>query len=348
MSDRKGGTRGRLVENGDESGRIRAEYLGVLSGRCVYHGVMALHPLRALALAVVLVGVVATPLAAGGTAATANATDPAPGAHLAGLVGTQDSEVRGTVAAGTFEARLANASSDRERAAVIDDRLTGTEQRLAALEARMQALDRARENGSIDADEHAARLATRGATADRLASAATASERAAADLPPERRAALNASERAAAIRTRAADVREHAGAATDSIDGTDGEARADPVSVADVRAVARETIRVPGSFQGVAGSERVNLHVRRANGSVAAFAVVVEDGRVVSVAGEPFETPTLAVYTDYRVVRDVQRAGDPAATVEEAIENDRIRYDGQGLGNSLKYGLVRLASIAWK
>jgi hypothetical protein len=78
---------------------------------------------------------------------------------------------------------------------------------------------------------------------------------------------------------------------------------------------------------------------------VAVFAVAIENSRVVSVAGEPFENPTLAVYTDYRVVGEIRRADDPAATVGEAVGNDRIRYDGQGLGNSLKYGLVRLVSL---
>jgi len=239
--------------DGNGFGRIRAKCLGTLCGQSVYPGIVSSDPLRVVALAMVLVGLVATPLvAAGGTPATTLATsdgvDPSPGAHLAGVVGTQDTRIRGTFAAGTFEARLANATPDRERAAVIDDRSTRTERRLAALEARVQALDRARENGSLESDEHAARLAALGATADRLAGAATASERAAADLPPERRAALNASRRAAAIRTRAAAVRERASAATDAIDGADSEVRADPVSVADVRAVARETIRVPDSL----------------------------------------------------------------------------------------------------
>ncbi len=349
MTDRHGrdGKAGR--RGGDESGRIRANCLGPLCGRSVYTWVVTAEPLRVLALAIVVLGVAVTPLVAGGVPATAEATadetDPAPGPHLAGVVGAQDSEVRGTVAADRFGARLANASSDRERAAVIDERLTRAEGRLGTLEERLRELERAREDGSLEADAYAARLAALGAAADELAAAATASERAAARLPAERREALNAAERAAIVRNGANSIRDRASEATAAIDGSGEAVRADPVSLADVRVVAERAIRVPDSLRGVAGSERVNLHVRRANGTTAVYAVDIENGRVASVAGDSFEDPTLAVYTDYRVVGELRRADDPAAVVESAATNDRIRYDGQGLGNSLKYGLVRIASL---
>jgi len=337
-------------DDAGELGRIGAKYLGVLSDWSPYPGVMPDHALRGVVLAAVLVGLVVAPLAVvaeipATAPATANASDPAPGARFAGVVGTQDAEVRGTLAADRFEARLANANSDRERVAVIDDRLTVAEQRVDRLETRLRALDRARENGSIDGDAYLARIAALGATADQTIEAARASERVAADLPAERRASLNASERVADIETRADAIRERTSEASAAIDGTDEEIRAQPISLADVRLVAEQTIRVPDSLRGVAGSERVNLHVRRADGSTAVFGVAVEDGRVTSVTGEAFENPTLAVYTDYRVIGDVRRADDSAAVVESAVANDRVRYDGQGLGNSLKYGLVRLASL---
>jgi hypothetical protein len=338
--------------NGGESGKIRAKSLRVFFARGSYPNVMEPSPWRLLALVVVLVGFVAAPLTAAGDAsvqprAATNAsdgetTDPGPGAHLAGVVAVQDTEVRNTVASETFRARLANASSDGERAALVAQRLDATERRLAALEARLETLERTR--ASMHADRYTARVAAVASNASDLVAVATETAQAAERLPAEDRSTLAVSERVERIRTRAGTLRDQTSGATDAIEGAGEPTRARPFSLADIEDFAGR-VGTPSTFQGISGSERINAHVRRANGSTAAFAVRIEDGRVTTVDDEAFDDPTLAVYTDYRVVRQVQRAEDPVEAVRTALEADRIRYDGRGIGNSLKYGAIKLASM---
>lgn len=342
-------------EKSDESGRIRAEYLDSFCTRRVYAGPMSQHPVWILVVVAVLVGVVVTPLAAAGgvpasgPAATdgdaGSATDPGPGPHLAGVVAVQNSTVDGIVASETFQARYANATTDRERATLVDRRLGAIEGRLADTGTRLQELSSAREEGSLSEGAYTARAAALAETADRLADAANATERAAESLPADRRASLRVADRVAAIRTEARRIRGETDGAADAIDGVGEESGVAPVSRATVEAFFDSVAGAETPLSDVASSERMNVHVRRANGTTPVYAVRIENGRVSSVAAEPYENPTLSVYTDYRVVDRVQRAEDPDAAVRAAVENDRIRYDGQGLGNSLKYGTLKLVSL---
>lgn len=340
------------AEKPDESGRIRTKYVGPFSNRPSYGAVMAPSPAQVLALVVVVTALLATPLAGAPAGeqtatdgATGSATDPGPGAHLAGVVAVQNSTVEASVANGTFQARLANATTDDERATIIDRRLGAIERRLAAARSRSRELSRAREEGSLSEDRYAARAAALADTADRLAGAGTATERAAASLPADRRASIGVAERAGEIRTEARRLRERTGDAAAAIDGSREESHVEPVSAGAVEDIFDQVAGAETPLAGVASSERMNVHVRRANGTTPVFAVRIENGRVTALDDEPFENPTLSVYTDYRVVDRVRRADDPAGTIRTAIENDRIRYDGRGPGNSLKYGAIKLVSL---
>lgn len=347
----RAGTDGVGTANSDESGRSRTERVGQFSEQGSEESVMVPSRAQVLALLVVASALLATPLAAAPGAQQPAAggigglTDPSPGAHLTGIVAVQNSTVGATVAEETFQARLANATSDDERAALVDRRLEAIERRLAAARERSEELARASEQGSVTDEASTARAAGLAETAARLAAAANATERAAATLPADRRSALRVAERAAAIRADARRLRERTSGAADAIDGVGEQSQVRPIS-RDAVADLVERVGAPEiSLPGVAASERVNLHVRRANGTTPVFGVHIEDGRVTAVEDQPFENPTLSVYTDYRVVDRVRRADDPAAALRTAIQTDGVRYDGRGIGNSLKYGLVRLGAL---
>jgi len=303
---------------------------------------------------VVLVGVLATPLAADvptvGQAATDDGTptadgpDPDPGAHLSGVVGVRDGLVRGTLAAETFGARLETAVSPGERARLVDQRLNETERRLDAARTRVDKLDAAREGGSLDGDTYTARLAAVGERVRGLQAVTDATASAGGDLPAEQQAALNLEARLERIRTRAASLRERTERASAAVDGAGEEIRARPLSTDRIEAVMSELTGASASFRDVLGSTRINVHVQRANGDVIVVGVRTAEGQVADVSVEPFDNPGVAVYTDYRVVGQIQRADDSAAELEAAFRDGRIRYDGQGVSNSLKYGLVKLVS----
>ncbi|MFB6073586.1 MAG: hypothetical protein ABEJ89_01080 [Haloarculaceae archaeon] len=172
--------------------------------------------LAVLAGAVVATGAAAQATAGGATAsgdatpdsgATPGSSDVAPGARLSGVVGVQDAELRGSVDARSFAARVANASSADERAALVAERVRTLRERVDALERRRESLAAARANGSMDAGEYrarAARLHAESAAVEHVLARVNATAR---DLPA---AALQAH---GVDRAALATLRERAGAA---------------------------------------------------------------------------------------------------------------------------------------
>lgn len=105
-------------------------------------------------LSLVLVGLLVAGLVAAvplGAAADEDETDDEtlPGERLAGVVGTQEAELDGELAARSFGIAVANAETDEERADVIADRLAENEQRLGELEERHETLRADRDAGEM-------------------------------------------------------------------------------------------------------------------------------------------------------------------------------------------------------
>lgn len=125
-------------------------------------------------------------LAAQTTESTATPTENAtvaPGEQLSGVVGVQDAELEGEVQSRAYGSRIANASGNDSRAAVVAEQLGDIEQHLTELEQRRQALDEARENGSMSEGQYRARIARLAAetrTVERLANQSNATVQ---DLP---------------------------------------------------------------------------------------------------------------------------------------------------------------------
>lgn len=107
---------------------------------------------------------------------TANVSDLPPGERLAGVIGFQEAEFTGEVETRTFEIKVNKASTPNATAGVIHAELDSIADRLEVLEARKQALDAARANGSISEGQYRAqmaKLAAQTATLHRLADASS-------------------------------------------------------------------------------------------------------------------------------------------------------------------------------
>jgi hypothetical protein len=94
------------------------------------------------------------------TADVSNASATPPGAQLAGVVGVGQAEIDAEVDDRAFGIRVAQAASNASRADVVSDRLGEVEERVAELERERDALQQARENGSMSEGEYRARTAT--------------------------------------------------------------------------------------------------------------------------------------------------------------------------------------------
>jgi hypothetical protein len=108
-----------------------------------------------------------------------------PGAQLAGVVSVQEAELDGEVQSRTFGVRIAQANTDDAKAAVVADQLNDSEARLTALQQRKQALDEARENGSMSEGEYRAKAAQLHAETKNVQRLANETNETASQLPAE-------------------------------------------------------------------------------------------------------------------------------------------------------------------
>lgn len=304
-------------------------------------------PRRRLAVVVVAVVVATVAVAPPATTGRPGPNATAPGARLAGAAAVGAVEAEAAVAAEAFAARFAAAETDAARADVVVSYLADANRSLDALERRSARLARARTNGSMDAGERAARYAAVAAGARAALRVANRSEAAAASLPPALRRARSIPERVRTVRRRADALLSVSAARSDP--GANATTAPDPdhaapLSLDDVVAAYEAGAGgAPADLRRLVGTERVVVVVRRADGTAAAFTLRTRDGRVVDAARGRSGNATLRVYTTHAVVRAVRDADDPWPVLRRALAGGRVRYDGVGPANTLKFGAVSLA-----
>lgn len=260
------------------------------------------------------------------------------GEQLVGVVATEDRTVRGRVDRNTFREQLDAAESPQARGALVDRRLSVVGDRLAELE---QALDELRAaDGSGPTDGTTARAAEVGAAAGAAGELLADLETVTGRLPAAEREQRGLGEQLANLTARAAAVRERTREARRLVGGADSETRAAPIRLAGIEESIGNAVDNADAASGLFGSESIDLRIKRANGSTLRLAVETDSATVTDVRRGSHDDPTVQVYTDYGVVRTLQRTDDVRGAIQDAIAEDRIVYDGAGLYNSVRYGTV--------
>lgn len=108
-----------------------------------------------------------------------------PGQQLAGVVGAQQSKVADQIDGRGLDAKLSNASTTEERAAVIAAEVERIEERTVDLEDRCLELTEKRENGTFDEGQYQTRVETFEARTDALACHANRTAERAEPLPAD-------------------------------------------------------------------------------------------------------------------------------------------------------------------
>ncbi|GAB7120367.1 hypothetical protein JCM9743_28330 [Natrinema sp. JCM 9743] len=191
--------------------------------------------------ALLVVATVAVPLAAASVVssgepqaepdADAGTESIRPGERFAAAVGVQNAALEGDISERAFETSIANAESNRTKAAVIAAGVNETDARMTALEDELADLNESRETGAISEGRYRAAVATVVAELRSLERRAATAETAAAELPPEALASHGLDEEAIrTLRERAGDLGGHETAAVarsiagDDVGGSAGTA----------------------------------------------------------------------------------------------------------------------------
>ena len=231
----------------------------------VMRGFVAFLTVLAMTIAVVPGAAAAQPDGACAPPDTATGSDGKvePGQQLAGVLGEQQSAVEGEIDDRGFEARLDDATSDRERAKVIAAELKAIVERLVTLEETCEKL-----TSRLDADEigegtYRTRMGLLDARVDTVSCRLNRTEAAAAELPSDLRDEYGINETAfETVRERVerldsfvSDAAGSAGAepASTTTTGTDGGATT--TGIGSVGASAGESVDTAGGSPPSCGDE---------------------------------------------------------------------------------------------
>jgi len=349
--------------NPDESGQSGTERGRDFSGWWPKGGVMAR---RFVAIAVILVAVAGLavvaadaggqPDATAGTPAAmesaangehgpdAGGDHPGAGEQLVGLVAAENRDLRGSVDRNAFGARLDAADSPAERATLVDRRLSDVDGRLAELEGTLDGLEANDGDGNrrTPTDGATARAAEVGAAAGAIQELLADIEAAIRRLPAAEREQRDLGERLSALTARTAAVRERTREARRLVAGADSETRAAPITLAGIEGAIQKAVDDADAASRLLGTESIDLRIRRANGSTLRLAIETDGGEITEIRRGSHDDPTVRVYTDYGVVRTLQRTDDVRGGIEDALAEDRIVYDGAGLYHSIRFGTADL------
>jgi len=93
----------------------------------------------------------------------------------------------------------------------------------------------------------------------------------------------------------------------------------------------------------IASDARVHAEITLNDGSVLVLGIATDsNAHVVSFEKGAIADPTMRAYTDEATVKAIIAASNPVAAFQDALARGTIRYEGVGLGNSLKVGLVKV------
>lgn len=222
-----------------------------------------------------------------------------PGQRLAGVFEVQATEVEGEVESRTFGIRIARAATNGSKADVVAEQLNESKERLAAIQAEMETVREARENGTISEGEFRARMAGLAARAEVEKRIANETAAAAEGLPVELLAEKGVD--ADAILT----LRENA----ESLTGPE---------VAEIaRAIAGDHVgkAVAGDHPGQDHSDQE----RPGNGTERAQAAIEQAAAQIDTANESVERAGERVSSDSPAAEDLADAEEALARAEEAL-----------------------------
>jgi hypothetical protein len=91
------------------------------------------------------------------------------------------------------------------------------------------------------------------------------------------------------------------------------------------------------------GEERIHAEVAMNDGSVLTVGITTDkDAKVTSFEKGGISDPTIKAYTDENTVLSILSAGDPIAAFQDALNSGAIRFEGVGMGDKIKVGLMKV------
>ena len=96
-------------------------------------------------------------------------------------------------------------------------------------------------------------------------------------------------------------------------------------------------------LQTFIGAERIRAEITLNDSSALIFGITTDsDAKVTGLEKGEIADPTIKAHTTEATVRSILASGTPVTAFEEALETGTIYFEGVGLWNTIKLGLMKV------
>jgi hypothetical protein len=91
------------------------------------------------------------------------------------------------------------------------------------------------------------------------------------------------------------------------------------------------------------GAERIRGEIALNDGSTLVVKILTDEAaKVTSFEKGEISDPTIKASTDENTIRNIMTAADPIAAFQDALNSGAIHFEGVGMGNTIKVGLLKV------
>ncbi len=105
---------------------------------------------------------------------------------------------------------------------------------------------------------------------------------------------------------------------------------------------AVENGKIPAWISIFFGNERMNWYVEKENDETTILGLITREARIVEVVDGGVSRPSVKVYTSKETLDEILKSSDPGYAFKKAFDHGKIRIEGIGAFNSLKYFIATL------
>jgi hypothetical protein len=92
------------------------------------------------------------------------------------------------------------------------------------------------------------------------------------------------------------------------------------------------------------GEERIHAEISLNNGTVLIIGITTdEDAKITGFEKGDISDPTINASTTESTARNIIDSKDPVSAFQDALNNGEIKFEGVGLGNKIKVGVMKAA-----
>ena len=99
---------------------------------------------------------------------------------------------------------------------------------------------------------------------------------------------------------------------------------------------------IPKFIKTIFGDEKINATITRLDGSIVRLSAETENAMITTLTKNELEEYTLNVWVDEATIDDIKNADNQVERLQQALDDDEIRYDSLRFTTSIKTGLSRI------